>query len=312
MYLSQTIHVNLTQENADILKRPSKVFNKIKAIFSGGMTPTEQNQAEVMLSVLQRLNIALRKSKFDDLVSIAANENLLYEGSEDASSNLNESNTVLANNFESGGITKVNTLALTVDAERENLRYLIHVNIVRKPKADATPVTIQVYGFINEFKQLPDESADAFSQRVKALIESSWGGKKDQDERLAALEMEFQQEVLNLQHQIDQLFPAKSTLDNSQRKVKREAFKSRYSHHNNRYNECYAYLPFFYLYGLSDDHDFIVEEQDAWDNDIAFNDNESDKSSGWFGGSGFADSSSDGGSSCGSSCGSGCGGGCGS
>jgi hypothetical protein len=65
MYLSQTINVNLTQENADILKRPSKIFNKLKAAFSGEMTPAQQQRTEVMLSVLQRVNVGLRRCEFN-------------------------------------------------------------------------------------------------------------------------------------------------------------------------------------------------------------------------------------------------------
>jgi hypothetical protein len=312
MYLSQSINVNLTQENADILKKPSKVFNKIKALFSGGMTPTEQRQATVMLSVLQRLNIALRKAKFDQLVSISANDKLLYESNNKTDADLDEGNMALTNSFESGDITQVNSLALTVDAEIGHLRFLIRVMINRKPRSNSSPIVIDLYGFINEFKRQPHESEQALGLRVKQLIEHAWGDKQQRDAKLSLLELEFRDQVKKLQYEINMLFPAQSDTDTLQRRVRKGKFMSKHGYHTNRYEDCYAYIPFYYLYDTSDaigDPGFILDETTVWDDDVIYNDNDnkSDASAAGFW-SGDADSSSsDGGSSCGSSCGGGCG-----
>lgn len=305
MYLFQKIDVNLTKENADILKKPSKVFNSIKAIFHGGLTPTQQRQSQVMLSVLQRLNIALRQSKFDRLASVAVNDNVVYESAE--SDSLDESSKALNSGFSSGQITKVNTLALTVDAVKEQLSYLIHVSIVRKPKQGVSPISIQVFGFINEFARKEGEEENAFSKRVKQAIEAQWGSKRERKARLNALEKEFAIEVAGLQAKVDELFPMKSTAADIQRTVKKRSFSSGSSYHNARYDDTYMYLPFFYDsyeeldYGIDE---FVLDHAESWDNDSLYYDASSESDWGAFESS---DSSTDI-SSCGSSCGSGCGG----
>jgi len=305
MYLSQIINVNLTQENADILKQPSKVFNKIKAAFSGDMTPTEQRQSIVMLSVLQRLNIAHRKAGFDDLLSIAANDKLLFESDKVNSNNLEQANVALTYSFNSGDLTQINTLALTIDGQRSNLRFLIHVNIVRKPKNAATPVTINIYGFINEFKKLPTESELELSKRVKSLIQNKWGNKQQQTQRLSVLEQEFDHEVVKLQREIDLLFPAQSDIASKQKVLGTTTLKSKHRCHSVRYDATCAYLPIFYLEASQaedfDQDEYVKDKLDVWDEDSSFNDNDSQNN--WSGGD---SSSSDSSANCGSSCGGGC------
>lgn len=306
MYLSQIIDINLTRENAEILKKPSKVFNKIKAAFSGDMTPTEQHQATVMLSILQRLNIAHRKAGFDDLVSIAANDKLLFESDNVNSNNLEQANVALTDSFTSGDLTQINTLALTIDGQSKNLRFLIHVNIVRKPKKSATPVSVNIYAFINEFKRLPTESEFDLTKRVKSLIQDKWGNKQQQDQKLGVLEHEFDHEVAKLQHEIDLLFPAQSDIASRQKLLATTTLKSKHRCHRDRYDDICAYLPAYYT-EISQTEDFnqdeyIKDKLDVWDEDSSFYD--SDSQNNWSSGD---SSSSDSGSSCGSSCGGGCG-----
>ena len=305
MYLLQKIDVNLTKENADILKKPSKVFNSIKAIFQGGLTPTQERQAGVMLSFLQRLNIALRQSKFDRLASVAVNDNIVYESNDRDS--LEESSEVLKAGFSSGEITKVNTLALTVDAVKGQLNFIIHVSLVRKPKVGVSPINIQIFGFINEFRRHDGEDESVFSSRVKNMIASKWGSKKEREARLGELEKEFTEEVNALQMKIDELFPMKSSIANLQRSVKENSFRSNCAYHNQRYDDTYLYLPLFFE-GFDDvdyeDEGYVLDWIESWDNDILHYD--STTTSGW-GEFDSSDTSSDS-SGCGSSCGGGCGG----
>lgn len=305
MYLLQKIDVNLTKENADILKKPSKVFNSIKAIFQGGLTPTQERQAEVMLSFLQRLNVALRQCNFDRLASVAVNDKIVYESNDGDS--FEDGREVLKSGFSSGEITKVNTLALTVDAVKGRLNYLIHVSLVRKPKVGVSPINIQIFGFINEFRRDDGEDRDMFSTRVKSMIASNWGSKKERAKRLSELEKEFTAEVSTLQVKIDELFPMKSTIADLRRSVKEKSFRSSSAYHNERYDDTYLYLPFFFE-SFDDvdyeDEGYELDRMESWDNDILYYDSSS--ASGW-GSFESADSSSDS-SSCGSSCGGGCGG----
>lgn len=309
MYLSQVINVNLTDENSELLSRPSKVFNRIKALFSGDMTPTEQLQAEVMLSVLQRLNIALRKAEFSNLVSIIANDTVLFEQGHNGDIDLEAGNIALVDGFDSGQFNSINELRLTVDGNRDNLRYLVHVQIKRQPKASETPVKVTAYGFINEFAKLADETEEQFGKRVKQLIEQQWGNAAQRQSKLDSLEQAFSLEVAALQSEIDALFPAKSEANPHKRMMRDSPLKSRHSSHQNRYDLSGAYFIYWYEgYGQwqqdsdIDDLNMELDDVQTWDYDS--DTTVTADSSSWTDSASFSDS----GSSCGSSCGGGCGG----
>ena len=312
MYLSQRLHVQLTDENAAILTRPSKIFNKIGALLSGKMTPTEIKQAEVMLSVIQRLNIAFRKAGYTNLVSISVNGQSLYDDKQNSDNDLELSNTHLTTGLESGDFRKINYLSISVEGEDAVLRYLIHVNIARRPKKDRTPVQITVFGFLKEFKQHALETDDQFSIRIKATLAKHWG--EDLPAKLAAIEADFNTAVDSIQRQIDALFPSKSSLDDSKYMLRITPLSFGNKAIQSRYDDFISYLPLFYLHFEQQDNqdatpvDFELDESGDWALDSADFDS-SDKSS-WtdsisLGDSGFSDP----GSTC--SGGAGCGGGCG-
>ena len=313
MYLSQTLNVNLTEENAAILKRPSKIFNKIRAVLSGSMTPTQVKQADVMLSVVQRLNVAFRKSGFSNLIAISVNGQCLYDAAHSESNNLEQSNTSLIEGLEGGNISKMNSLSITVDGEDDILRYLIHVNIVRRPKKDRTPVQVTVFGFLKAFKRQSLENDDAFSIRIKAVLSKQWGDNLSS--KLAQIEADFTAAVGKIQQQINLLFPEKSSLEENKNMKRKSALLFKNKAVQSRYDDSVSYLPVWYLHfeDCDEQHlDGIAFEEDQsgeWVLDSPEFDG-TDKSS-WTDAISLGDAASiDSGSSCsgGASCGGGCGG----
>ncbi len=320
MYLSQIVNVNLTEENADILKRPSKLFNKLKSVFSGEMTPTQRLRAEVMLSVLQRVNIALRRCEFTDLVSVIANSDLIYEDAEGRNKDLQVSEKAVIDGLHKTEIKQLDSLSLSVDGCKGGIRFLINVNIQRKAAKQSTPVKIQLFGFIEEFRQLPEESATDFSARVKQEIATKWGDESSQKQQLDKLEAVFSSHVAALQAEIDTLFPAHSELEDGKKVLRRDTMKSLHKCHHERYSDTFAYLPIWLLF-MEDAHgeayydaheDFTYDNNQAWDDSSRFvvgadstswADNVSDSNFG-----GGASDSGDSGASCGGGCGGGCGG----
>ena len=312
MYLFKQIDVSLTQTNTELLRRPSKIFNSIKSMFSGEMTPTQQKQADVMLGVIQRLNIALRRAELSQLASIAVNEKLVYEA-ETNSTELEQSNTALVEGFQSGDIKNIDSIQIAVDGEDESLSYLISVSLMRKPKRQDTPVNITMYGFIREFGRHTGELDDAFSQRVKSLIAEHWGTTEQRQQKLDALEAIFEQKVTTLTNNIERQFPSGVTVSDTERRLREKPFTSKHSCHRNRYDPSFDYLPLFYLstFGVYADEDDTI----VYDNDSTDWERNQDASGAYAGGSeswaddmSFSDGGSDGGSSCGGGCGGGCGG----
>jgi len=309
MYLYKRIDVRLTQNYTELLGRPSKVFNKIKSLFSGEMTPTQQKQADVMLSVIQRLNIAMRRSDFSRLASICVNETLVFDCSTQ-NTELEQSNATLVEGFNSGDFKRVDHIQLVIDGEDDALQYVLKVTIERKPKHQDTPVSIAMYGFVKAFGKQNAESDEAFSQRVKAMMAEQWGSPEQIQQHLDILEGQFEQQVSALSENIKQHFPSGIELSDTEKRVREKAFASQHQSHADRYDPIYGYLPFFYLYS----NDVYGEEDGAFILDNTTSDWDRNSTGAVLGAvdSSWTDSidMGDGGSNagCGSSCGGSCGG----
>lgn len=178
---------------------------------------------------------------------------------------------------------------------------------MRKPKKSATPVSIKVYAFINEFKKTSTESEFELARRVKSLIQTEWGNKQQQSQKLSVLEGNFDNEVTKLQHEIDVLFPAESSTTDKQKVLGTTTFESKHRCHRDRYDDTYAYLPVFYTeFSQADDFDqdeYVKDKLETWDEDNGYYDSDSQQN--WT--DGGSSSSGDSSASCGSSCGGGCG-----
>jgi len=312
MYLSRVIKVNLTAENTEILRRPSKIFNKLKSVFSGEMTPMQKLRAEVMLSVLQRLNISLRAADFNNLVSIFANSESLYEGGQAAVDDLGQGEDALIKGLKNADIRALDSLSLTVDKKDGPLRYLLHAQVFRKPRKGATPLKLTVLGFIDEFMREGEETDEDYAKRVQKKIEKKWADKTQQKKKIGELERHFNRHVSKLQREINKLFPAQSALEDLKKVIRSEPMEMKHACHQARYSDVYSYLPLWYVFYSSetmleedgDKIDFEVEKGALWDLDESYA--LDDDASTWADNSYISDIV-DGGASCSSGCGSGCG-----
>lgn len=171
MYMNQRINVNLTKENASKLERPSKVFNKIKAIFSGSMTPAETDRAQVMLSVLQRVNKSLRAANINHLVSLTVNEQLIYQDGKGVDSDLKEG---VASFVRGNKISVFKRLEQIVKHATKDIVFVYDINVLQRPKAGDAPVTISVSGFPSKFALQEGESISDFETRVSEFVEKNF------------------------------------------------------------------------------------------------------------------------------------------
>jgi hypothetical protein len=253
-----------------------------------------------------------------NLTGVVANNQTIYESGDHQVSDLKAGEDIVLENLQTTDIKHLDSLSLSVDGSKSGLTFLIHVNILRRAVKQNTPVKIQVFGFIEEFKQLSGEPADIFSERVKKLIAENWGDESSQQQKLDQLESLFLAETNTLKHHLDELFPAFSELEDSQKMIRRNPMKSRYNSHCKRYDDSFAYLPIWMLYMdgahgeayYDENDDVVLDNEQPWDDSARYGaagDGATwvdDMSNSSFGDSG----ASDGGASCSGGCGGGCGG----
>lgn len=173
MYLNRKIEIDLTVENQLKLEKPSKAFNKIKAIFSGDMTPTEANRAEVMLSVLQRMNKSLRAAQITKLVTLTVNKQIIYQHKDGENKDLKEGILRFVQNKKEQKISVFKHLRQTVKHIRNDILFVYDIEIIKKPKKGEAPVTVLVSGFPCEFTLSKNEQPDNLEERITNFLKSN-------------------------------------------------------------------------------------------------------------------------------------------
>ncbi|MDX8404146.1 MAG: hypothetical protein R8K54_07045 [Mariprofundaceae bacterium] len=196
MYLTQRITLNLTRDNEGKLEKPSKVFNKIKATFSGGMTPAETGRAEVMLSVLQRINKSFRVAKMTNLVSLAVNDQAIYQDKKGVDNDLKEGISHFVRAKAINKIAVFKRLEQIVEHTTGGILFVYDINVLQKPKKGEPPVTIVVSGFPSQFKLKTSESISDFGSRITNYVKNNL----DTNEKI----MKFNAQYLHaFDHEVD-------------------------------------------------------------------------------------------------------------
>jgi len=320
--MNRRIKVNLTKENEGKLEKPSKIFNKIKATFSGGMTPAETDRAEVMLSVLQRVNKSLRTANICNLVSLAVNDQLVYQDKIGVEDDLKEGISSFIRDKNASNITVFKGLEQVVAHTSNEILFVYDINVIQKPKKGEPPVTITVSGFPSQFKLKERESIADFESRITSFVKENLNS--DQSIKLFNEKYlsTFDAEVDRYTMALEQLFPAGCS---SERYKVRLLSKGDQRKLTKRIGGSFGASMLFMHYWLnaktvsSFDDDlfetslFDIDLFDSFDEFDCFdNVQDSGSQSSWTDSLSefFSDSSYDGGSG-GSSCSSSCGGSCG-
>lgn len=321
MYMNRRITVNLTTENQSKLEKPSKVFNKVKATFTQTMTPAEASRAEVMLSVLQRINKSLRSADICNLVSLAVNGETIYQDEEGIENDLKEGALTFVRDKNDSNITVFKRLEQIVEHTTNGILFVYDINVLQKPKDGRGAVTIAVSGFPSEFKLEENENISDFDSRITSFVkENLSAGEQVQqfnDKYLRA----FDEEVDRFELALDQFFPAGCSTEKYKMRLLSKGDQGRL---NKRIGTRFESNILFMHYWLDtetlsnfDDNEGCDELFDIglcdWFDDVLDSGSESswiDSVSGSFSdaiSNASSDDSSDS-ASCGSSCGGGCGG----
>ncbi len=317
MYMNRRIKVNLTKENEGKLEKPSKVFNKIKAVFSGGMTPAETGRAEVMLCVLQRVNKSLRAAKICNLVSLAVNDQTIYQDQKGIDNDLKEGVLNLIHGQNENNITVFKRLEQIVEYSTGDILFVYDINVLQKPKKGEPPVTITVSGFPSLFKFQKKEKITNFESRITNYVKKNLSTgeqvKQFNEKYLSA----FDDEVDRFTIELEKLFPAGCNTEKYRMLLLSKGDQERLK---NRVGDCFEsdilYMDYWLNAETISSFDDDVECDDLfeiglcdWFDDVLGSDSNSNSSSGssWIDSvsESFSDSSYND-SSCGSSCGGSC------
>lgn len=264
MLKQQTMEVNLSAKNTAILKRPSKLFNSIKSTFSGEMTPTQVAQANVMLSVLQRLNITLKKSDISNLVIIKMNEDIVYsDENSDFSNDIDAGVTKISERLSELKCNRLNSIELLAEGVIGSIKFIVHVSVLRKPQKGDRPIKIKVTGLLAELSKKNGESEDHLAARVKQYVQTKCSTLADVKSEDTNATMVFSDFVAKLAVDIERYFPA--GLDKNKLLSFRGSQSNKYSRvYSNGGLDDYHFFDHAFLYLLFSDSalaDSLGEDQ---------------------------------------------------
>jgi len=208
MFKQQTMEVELTNKNAAVLKKPSKIFNKIKSMFSGDMTPTEAAQSEIMLSILQRLNISLKKSTINNLAIVKVNEKIVYNDEQAITKNDIDVGEMRVNKgFELLDFQRLDSIEIVAQGIIGAIKYIVHAEVLRKPKKGRSPIQLKVTGLIDELSLQDGEGQAMLETRVKHYMGKKYGTKDRAKTENALFEAGFASFIAGFEAEIKRNFP---------------------------------------------------------------------------------------------------------
>lgn len=223
MYLTQSITINLVDENETKLKQPSKFLNKLGSTLMGGMTPAEQGSAAVMVSVLDRICESLKMAGVQDLHRLRVNETIVYDDSHGSSQNDLDEAIVISESISRGEFKSIDSLRMVLgwSNESSSLTYLIHVELYRFPPAGKQPVAVHVVGLLKEFEAREGETNDALLTRMRDYANTNITQDQDKLKQFDQLiQNTFCEFVIELQTQLNYVFPAGASLSDITKQVK--------------------------------------------------------------------------------------------
>lgn len=324
MYFHQFIDVNLTAENSKLLKRPSKIFNKLKSAISGNMTPTEARRAEVMIGILQRLNTAFRQVGIKDIDFIKVNTNIAYEDHSDDDQNFDRAIESVCFQLEQGEHKSLDEIEIIAEHSEEDIKYILSIDVNRKPANGNSPIRIQILGLNRNLHRSKDESAASFQTRVENLARQHFKNETVLEDAVSNLETQFSNKTELLNSAIGNLFPNGTKKYGVITKLSSPHLVEVTHQKDSKFYLELAYIPVYMdvAHSLGETTKFkSLMERNQWTSnsitvaDLFWEEPPKSNEDAVSNDSGFFDFELGGffdGSSCGSGCGSSCGGGCGS
>lgn len=303
------------------------------SLLTGGLTPTERLQTEVMLSILQSVNVKLRSINVENLIRLSADTTDIYIDKQGNQRDLSQAIQEFAKQMQGDAAKLYKEFLLVLAHENDGLKYLVEISIRRRIKPGESPVHVTVSAVINEFKRENNETDEQLQARLKKVISKSKVLEETRKKYLKSFKTFVETlnlqlaSIANLEETLEQLTRAKMMVPHSRGSSKPRKRSQASSLHQDYYyfEDATDYLwQWFFtmsdhasdreikLFDLVDEAgDKLTQTHDTYCDGIELSDksnNDSDSGSSWIGDFFSSDSDSSSSSSSCSSCSS-CGGG---
>ena len=173
MYCTSSLKIDPSQLTHIEIKQPTKAFGKLLHFLTAGLT-SEKEEMETLtaVSVLQQFNRVFRAMGITNIVRLAKDTIDFYldtEGRQDDLKEALEQFELETDHYES---ELFETLYLVVEHSENALQYLIEVDIMRRHRVGAYPITVTVNSVFTDFAAGPGERAAEVQQKMQPVFQS--------------------------------------------------------------------------------------------------------------------------------------------
>ena len=167
MYYKAQVELNPSEITLIERVKPSHVFGKMLHFLTAGLSsPEEEQQTFTAITILQQLNRALRDAGVTNIVRLSKDQIDFYFDEEGKKNDLKAAVETFQYEVDHIEAEVFEDLKLVVEHETELLKLLIEIDVRRRHKVGAAPVTMVINGCMNDFRAKSGESVESFRSRI--------------------------------------------------------------------------------------------------------------------------------------------------
>lgn len=171
MLLTSKISLQPKKEVLIERKPPTKMFAKLLHSLTAGLSSVqEKHQTFTAISILQELNIALRRANIVNIVRLAKDGNDFYYDAHGKDNDLAEAMKDFKVNTDGFAATLFNDLELVLEHDDNQLRYLIEIDVKRVHKLNEKPININISAVAKSLEAKSGETPDELAKRIEGLF----------------------------------------------------------------------------------------------------------------------------------------------
>lgn len=173
MYFSGKIGIRPSQETIVEAVKPSHMFGKVFHFLSAGLTSKkEEHETFHALSILQQINVILRRSDINNIVRLAKDDFDFYLDEEGVEDDLKDAIEHFLSRVDQLESEVFKTLYLVLEHEVEGLRFLIEVDVNRIHKVGEMPIVIRINGLLGDFSKPGENKVDQVKAQISSVFEN--------------------------------------------------------------------------------------------------------------------------------------------
>lgn len=171
MYFHGSVEVDPSQITNIKRIQPKKMFAKLlSAITFGHSNDKVEQETFTAIAILQQINMAMRSIGITNVVRLSINNYDFYLDTKGVDDDMDRAMLETETKIDPMESEVFETVVLVLEHSRDNLKYLIEVEILKDHKVGEYPIKLTINGLLAELKKKPHETKQDLENRMKSIF----------------------------------------------------------------------------------------------------------------------------------------------